>query len=308
MPDSERIPTVIVVGGPTASGKTRAAALLARHFNTEVVSADSRQFYGALHIGTAIPEPEELLGVKHHFIGHLPVEASLSAGEYERKALPVLQEILDRHGCAVVVGGSGLYVDALCHGLDALPPSDERVRRSLEEKAAREGLAPLLARLEELDPETFARMDRQNPRRVLRALEVCLVTGKPYSALRTGQHVREGMQLVKIAMNVDRETLYGRIEARVDAMVERGLVEEAKSMLPKRHHNALLTVGYRELFVHFDGKLGLHAAISLIKQHTRNYAKRQLTWLRRDPDWVWIPPDDIDAMIKTVHERMAGAT
>ncbi len=283
--------TLVVIGGPTASGKTHAAATLGEHFGTEVISADSRQFYGAMRIGTARPLEEELLGVKHHFLGHLLVEDTWSAGTFARAAEPVLQRVLAERGIVILVGGSGLYIDALIKGLDPLPAGDPVLRERLQERFKKDGLGPLLAELQQLDPQSHTRIDRHNPHRVIRALEICLATGRPYSEQRTTPRDRDDIRIVRIAMDLPRTDLYARIEARVDQMITDGLVDEARSLLPYRHHNALHTVGYTELFAHFDGKLDLISAVALIKQHTRNYAKRQMTWLRRDASWTFIPPE-----------------
>jgi len=291
---------LIVIGGPTASGKTAVAANVATHFGTEVISADSRQFYHAMRIGTARPTETELLGVKHHFLGHLDLQETWSAGEFARQAEPVLQDILARHGTAVMVGGSGLYIDAVCNGLDAIPPTDQRERGRLQELFRTEGLQPLLDRLKELDPESWRIIDRNNPHRVIRALEVCLTSGKPFSAQRTGPRQREDLHILRIALDPLRTELYARIDARVDRMVADGIVEEARALLPHRHLNALNTVGYKELFAHFDGAMDLSAAVVLIKQHTRNYAKRQMTWLRRDPAWSYYPPTDLEGMLDLI--------
>lgn len=284
--------TLVVIGGPTASGKTDAAAQLARRLGTEVISGDSRQFYHAMRIGTARPGPDELLGVPHHFLGHLELEQSWSAGHFAREAEPILQDILAKHGVAVLVGGSGLYLDALLKGLDPLPPSDTRLRERLRQRHEQQGLEPLLAELRLHDPMAHERIDRNNPHRVIRALEVCLLSGKPFSEQQSGARDRDDIRLVRIAMDLPRERLYQRIDTRVDAMVRDGLVEEVRALLPFRELNALRTVGYRELFEHFDGMHSLEKAIDLIKQHSRNYAKRQMTWFRRDADWTWLPPTD----------------
>lgn len=283
--------TLIVIGGPTAAGKTHIAATVAKHLGTAVISADSRQFYAAMRIGTARPLGEELLGVPHHFLGHLPIEETWSAGAFARAAEPVLQSILAHRGVAVLVGGSGLYIDALLKGLDPLPTGDVALRERLQARYAADGLGPLLEQLQRLDPPTFVGIDRHNPHRVIRALEVCLGTGRPMSAQRTMPADRTDMRIVRVALDLPRATLYERIDARVDRMVADGLVEEARSLLPFREHNALRTVGYTELFGHFDEQLTLDNAIAAIKQHTRNYAKRQLTWLRRERTWRYIAPD-----------------
>lgn len=296
-------PTLIVIGGPTASGKTHAAATLARTLGTEVISADSRQFYHAMRIGTARPLTAELLGVKHHFLGHLGLDATWSAGAFARAAEPVLQAILAERGTAVLVGGSGLYIDALLHGLDALPTADPSIRTTLHERLATEGLPVLVDQLKQLDPATWQRIDHHNPHRVVRALEVCIASGKPYSAQRTAPTQRTDVRIIRIALDLPRTDLYARIDARVHRMVADGLVEEARGLLPFRAHNALRTVGYTELFQHFDGAISLDEAVALIQQHTRNYAKRQLTWLRRDPTWQWVAPDAHDRIraLATAH-------
>lgn len=288
--------TVIVVGGPTASGKTNAAIELAKHFGTEVISADSRQFYTDMRIGTARPTEAELGGVKHHFLGHLNSEETWSAGTFARTAETVLQELLSRTDRAILVGGSGLYIDALIKGLDPLPLGDHKIREQLQKRFKADGLDPLLSDLKKRDPATWTTIDRANPHRVLRALEVCLVSGRPFSEQRTTPEDRTDLRIVRIAMDMPREKLYARIDQRVDAMVEAGLVQEVHSLIPYKEINALRTVGYRELFEHFTGNSTLDEAIALIKQHTRNYAKRQMTWLRRDKTWNWVEPDNVDRM------------
>lgn len=291
---------LVVIGGPTASGKTQVAATLAKHFATEVISGDSRQFYGAMRIGTARPVEAELLGVKHHFLGHLELQETWSAGEFARHAEPVLQELLAKHGLAVLVGGSGLYLDALTNGLDPMPLMDHAVRTRLQHRFQQQGLPDLLAELDRLDPAFSRVIDRRNPHRVIRALEVCLVSGRPYSEQRQGAQQRQDLRIVRIAMDLPRETLYARIDARVDLMIAEGLEQEARALLPFRALNALRTVGYREFFDHFDGTRSREETITLIKQHTRNYAKRQLTWLRREAGWQWYAPSDIQGLLQHV--------
>lgn len=294
---------LVVISGPTASGKTDAGIALAKRLGTEVISADSRQFYKAMRIGTARPAEEELQGVKHHFLGHLELEETWSAGRFAREAEPVLQELIARHGIAVLVGGSGLYIDALVKGLDPLPASDLRLRERLQRQYEQRGLESLVAELERIDPATHACIDRSNPHRVVRALEVCMLTGRPFSEQRSGAKDREDLRLIRIAMDVPRDELYRRIDARVDRMVAEGLEAEVRSLLPYRALNSLQTVGYKEFFAHFDGTMGREQAIELIKQHSRNYAKRQLTWLRRDAGWTWMEPADHEAQIAHVRSR-----
>lgn len=295
--------TLVVIGGPTASGKTRVAAALAGHLGTEVISADSRQFYRAMRIGTARPEDPELSGVDHHFLGHLAVEEAWSAGMYARAAEPVLQRIVAEHGIAVMVGGSGFYIDAVIKGLDPLPMPGRELREQLVQRSEREGLPALLEELRRLDPATFERVDRHNPHRVIRALEVCLDTGRPFSEQRTSPQDRKDLRIIRVALDLPRAELYARIDDRVDRMMEAGLLEEVRALLPHRHSNALRTVGYTELFAHLDGEMDLPAAVALIKQHTRNYAKRQMTWLRRDHAWHRTAPDP-----KTVIDHVVSLT
>lgn len=298
---------LVVIGGPTASGKTGVAAQVARHFGTEVISGDSRQFYRAMRIGTARPTEAELLGVKHHFLGHLELEKTWSAGEFARQAEPILQELLGKHGIAVLVGGSGLYLNALTHGLDPMPRVDHAVRKRLQQQFQQDGLEPLVTELERLDPTTAKTIDRHNPQRVIRALEVCRASGRPFSEQRSGQRKRSDLRLLRIAMDLPRNELYERINQRVDRMVAEGLEEEARSLLPFRHLNALRTVGYREFFEHFDGSITREEAIERVKQHTRNYAKRQMTWLRKEQDWLWMSPEDRAGILDAVSHVMDQA-
>lgn len=292
--------TLIVVGGPTASGKSAAAVALAKHFATEVVSADSRQFYHQLRIGAAPPIDEEMQGVRHHFVGHLGVEETMSAGAFARAAVPVVEDLLKQFGTAVLAGGSGLYIDAVLNGFDPMPLGDNRIRTELQERCRRDGLEPLLQRLAELDPAIMERIDQRNPHRIIRALEVCLSSGRPYSVQRIGHTEERPWKTVCLAMDLPREELYQRIDARFDAMMITGLLNEARELFPLRHLNALQTVGYRELFLHLAGELDLPAAVALAKQHTRNFAKRQLTWLRRSDAWNWVSPSDTGAMVRLV--------
>ncbi len=294
---TERPPrTLIIICGPTASGKTHVAATLAKYFRAEVISADSRQFYKAMRIGTARPVDEELLGVPHHFLGHLDTQETWSAGAFARSAEPVLQDILDRTGLAVLVGGSGLYIDAVRCGLDTMPPGDPALRLRLQQRLEMEGIDALADDLRRMDPQAAAQIDLRNPHRLIRAIEIRSSSGRSGMDLRTAPRVRGDLCIAHIALDVPREQLYGGINARVDRMIADGLVDEARELSPLRALNALNTVGYKELFDHFDGRTDLATAIRLIKQHTRNYAKRQMTWLRRDPLWRWFAPDDLVGM------------
>lgn len=298
---------LVVIGGPTASGKTAVAAAVAKHFSTEVISADSRQFYRAMRIGTARPTPEEMIGVKHHFIGHLELQQTWSAGTFARHAEPVLQQLLAQRGIAVMAGGSGLYIDAVCRGLDPLPPANPPLRKELHHRLHTEGLEALVNEFERLDPDHARVIDRRNPHRVIRALEVCLTSGRPYSTLRKGRELRKDIRMLRIALDWPREALYARINERTDRMIAEGLEEEARGLLPHNHLNALLTTGYREFLDHFNGNTTREQAIERIKQNTRNYAKRQLTWLRRDSDWQWMDPTRTTPIIQVIDRALRQA-
>lgn len=296
--------TLFVIAGPTAVGKTAASVLLAKHLGCDVVSADSRQLYREMHIGTAAPDATEQDGVKHHFIASHAITENFDAGRYEKEALAVLEQLMQQQPVQVLCGGSGLYVDAVCTGFDALPQKDEAVRAELQTLFENEGVSALQEKLKQLDPDFYAVVDLQNPHRLVRALEVCIVSGKPYSAQRMGQAKERPFRIVKIALEMERETLYQRINQRVDAMVNAGLEAEVKKLLPYRTHNALQTVGYKELFTYFDGNCSLAEAVELIKQHTRNFAKRQMTWLRRDGSYHWIKAGDHEALISYAEAQL----
>lgn len=294
------IKRLIVIVGPTGSGKTDLSIRIARHYGAPILSTDSRQVYRGMPIGTAQPTAEQLAAVEHHFIASHDVEECLSCGRYEVQALACLEKLFAQHDDVVAVGGSGLYVRALCEGMDDLPEADEALRRELAGRLEREGLEALAAQLGELDPAYYEQVDRSNPARVLRALEVCLQTGRPYSAHRTGTRRERPFRIVKVGVDLPREELYERIDRRVDRMLADGLEAEAREMYPYRHLNALQTVGYRELFDYFDGTLTRDEAVELIKRNSRRYAKRQLTWFRRDAAIRWFRPDDDEAIIRYV--------
>lgn len=277
--DPLRSEAVIVIGGPTASGKTALAIQLAEKYNTEIISADARQCYREMRIGTAVPTYEELNRIKHHFIQSHSIHQPLSAGAYACEARPVLENLLKLRGKAIVCGGSGLYIDALLFGFDTLP-SDDGIRKNLEETYAAEGLQALLQRLEAFDPLSYQKVDKQNKMRIIRLLEIAGCTGKRPSDLLLRPKRNAPASTTCCFLNIPREILYRRIEARTDAMIEAGLEAEARSLYPFRHLPALQTVGYQELFAYFENSLTLEVAISKIKQHTRNYAKRQITWFK----------------------------
>lgn len=296
------IKRLIVIVGPTGSGKTDLSIRLALHYRAPILSTDSRQVYRSMPIGTAQPTEEQLNTVEHHFIASHDIEDKLNCGEYEVQALACLEKLFARHDDVVAVGGSGLYVRALCEGMDELPQADEALRRELERRLADEGIGALAAQLRELDPRYYEEVDRSNPARVMRALEVCLQTGRPYSAQRTGVRRERPFRIIKIGVNLPREVLYDRINRRVDAMVAEGLEAEARRLYPHRELNALQTVGYREFFDCFDGRVTRDEAVELIKRNTRRYAKRQLTWFRRDPEIRWFSPTDDGKMIRYIDD------
>lgn len=294
------IKRLVVIVGPTGSGKTDLSIRLARHYGAPIVSTDSRQVYRGMPIGTAQPTKDQLEAVEHHFIASHDINDKLNCGEYEVQALACLEKLFAQHDVVVAVGGSGLYVQALCEGMDDLPQADEAIRRALEKQLADEGLEALVARLRELDPDYCEAVDRSNPARVIRALEVCLQTGRPYSTLRTGTRRERPFRIIKIGVDLPREILYDRINRRVDAMIDEGLEEEARRLYPFRTLNALQTVGYREFFEYFDGRIPYEQAVELIKRNSRRYAKRQLTWFRRDTEIRWFAPADDEAMINYI--------
>lgn len=297
------IKRLLVVVGPTGSGKTDLSIRLALHYGAPILSTDSRQVYRGMPIGTAQPSVDQLQAVEHHFIASYDLTDSLNCGEYEVQALARLEELFADHDWVVAVGGSGLYVRALCEGMDDLPQADEPLRRELERRLAEEGLGALAEELRELDPEYCRTADLNNPARVMRALEVCLQTHMPYSRQRTGERRPRPFEIVKIGIDLPRNVLYDRINRRVDRMLADGLEAEARALYPYRELNALKTVGYREFFDYFDGRIGYDEAVELIKRNSRRYAKRQLTWFRRDSEIRWFAPDDDAAIIAYVGSK-----
>jgi len=296
--------SLIIITGPTAAGKTAFSIRLARHFGTEIISADSRQFYREMRIGTAFPTPEELSAVRHHFVGNLSVEDEYNVATYEVEVLEKLDNLFGKHDVVVMCGGSGLYIDAVCRGIDDLPDHDPSLRETLKEELAEKGLEAMVAKLDILDPEYAEIVDRKNPNRVLRALEVCMQTGMTYSSLRKNVSRQRPFHIIRLGLNLPREELFRRIEARVDMMMAGGLLDEARALLPFRHLNALNTVGYKELFAFLDGKISLEQAIADIKTSTRRYARRQLTWFRRDKDMAWFSPDDFEGALEYVESAL----
>ncbi len=283
---------LIVVCGPTAAGKTSVAIALAKAFRTEVISADSRQVYRELPIGTAQPTAAELAEVPHHFIASRSIQEDYSAGMYADDALALLQRLFAQHDVVVMCGGTGLYIKAVCEGLDEVPPADPAVRDALTAQWKAEGLEALLVRLQALDPIHYARMDRQNPQRVIRALEVCLISGRSFSSFHTQLPQTRAFETIKLGIDVPKRQLDARIASRTDSMMAAGWLNEARAVLPYRHVNALNTVGYKELFDHLDGKTTLSEAVGFIKLHTAQFAKRQLTWFRKDASVKWMSARD----------------
>jgi len=297
--------TLVCVVGPTAVGKTAVGIQLARHFQTAVISADSRQFYREMTIGTAKPSDEELAAAPHYFINSHDITEDYSAGDFERDALALLEKLFSLHDVVVLVGGSGLFVRAVCQGLDDLPKPLPGVRDRLNALYQQRGLEPLQAMLKQADPEYFREMDNRNPQRIIRALEVFESTGRPFSYFRQGHAVERPFEVLGVGLDTDRERLYQRINTRVDAMMVAGLLDEVKSLLPYREKPPLQTVGYAELFDYLDGKCTLENAVDKIKQHTRRYAKRQLTWFRKDGATVWFVPEDTDGIMAYVSSRIS---
>ena len=292
--------TLIVIEGPTASGKTATAIEVAKHYNTVVVSADSRQFYREMSIGTAKPNEDELGAVKHYFINSLSIDEPYTAGDYEKQCLELLAELFKTHGVVVLAGGSGLFIKAVCEGFDEFPDTDPAVREKLNIELEEKGIAYLQEKLKTADPEYYSEVDINNPQRVIRALEIFESSGKPYSSYRRSALNKRPFHIVKTGLNLPREVLYNRINQRVDIMVKQGLVEEVKFLLPYRHLNALNTVGYRELFDYFDGKTNLDTALELIKQNTRRFAKRQMTWFGKDKEINWLEANDENLVSKII--------
>ena len=289
---------LIVVAGPTAVGKTSFGIRLAGRFSTEIISADSRQFYREMQIGTAAPTAEELSTVKHHFVHQLSIREPYNVSRFETEALALLGSLFAEHRVVIMVGGSGLYINAVCHGIDVLPDPDPRIRADLKEQLASSGIIALQDELLHADPVYAAQVDLSNPARLIRALEVCRQTGVPYSSLRSSKPKIRPFRILKIGLELQRDLLYGRINNRVDAMMDSGLYQEALSLYPSRQLNALNTVGYRELFDHFEGLTSLEFAVEKIKTNSRRYAKRQLTWFKKDPEYQWFQPGDLDQIIE----------
>jgi len=294
--------TLIVLIGPTGVGKTDLSLELAEHYHTSVVSADSRQIYADLQIGTASPTPEQLARVPHHFIGTLALTDYYSAAQYEEDALQLLEELFKTNDVVVLTGGSMMYVDAICKGIDLMPTIDADTREMMQQKYKEQGLESLCDELKLLDPDYYQIVDRKNPKRIIHALEICYQTGKTYTSFRTHPQKERPFQMLKIGLTRPREELYERINLRVDQMMEQGLLEEAKRVYPQRMLNSLNTVGYKELFKYLDGEWPLELAVEKIKVNTRTYARKQLTWFKHDTEIHWFHPNDKKAIFDYIEE------
>lgn len=296
--------TLVVVVGPTGIGKTALAIEIARAFQTEIISADSRQFFKEMEIGTAKPSTEELAAAPHHFVNSHSIETLFSTGDFEVQAIAVMEQLFKRHDLLVMVGGSGLYIDAVCKGLDDLPEIDLAIREKLNQQLANEGIESIKKQLREHDPEYYQKVDQANPQRMIRGLEVYLSTGIKLSSHLTNSKKTRPFNILKIGLNMERTALYNRINQRVDKMMESGLLEEVKGLQSYRKLNALNTVGYSELFGYLDGESTLKEAVDQIKQNTRRFAKRQLTWFRRDDSTAWFEPGQDDAVINYINQKI----
>ena len=295
--------TLVVIAGPTASGKTAFSIALAKALDTVIISADSRQFYKEMSIGTAAPTPDELSQVKHYNVHNISIEDKYDVAEYEKDVLNLLNALFKEHDFVILTGGSGLFIDAVCNGIDEMPDITAETRGKVENLYREGGLRALQNVVQQLDPEYISIVDQQNPRRLQRALEVCMQTGKTFTSFRQRQAAPREFNIIKFALLWDRETLNQRIDLRVDLMMEQGLLEEARSLYPMRHLNALNTVGYKELFAYFDGDYTLKEAVEQIKIHTHQYAKRQMTWLHKDDSYIWVKPNELDKVMDFIHAK-----
>jgi len=295
--------TLVVLGGPTASGKTGVGIALAKHYRSEIISADSRQIYKETSIGTAVPAPGELAAVQHHFVQTKSLAEYYNASRYEFDVLKLLESLFSKHDVIFMVGGTGLYINAVCFGIDELPAVDPVIRNNLARLHQQKGIGALREELQQSDPVTFARVDLNNHFRILKALEVTRQTGRPYSSFLTHQKKERNFNVVRLALDMKREELYRRINQRVDTMIEKGLVEEVRRLEQFRDKNAMKTVGYREIFRYLDNSISLDEAIDLIKRNTRKYARKQLTWFRKDNMYPWFHPEDISAMLTHIEQE-----
>jgi tRNA dimethylallyltransferase len=295
---------LIILLGPTGVGKTNLSIGIAEHYSTEIISCDSRQIYREMTIGTVVPDEETLKKIKHHFIHSHSILDYYNASKYEFEVLDKLDLLFKKHAAVLMVGGSMLYIDAVCNGIDDLPEADPELRKSLIERLNNEGIESLRKQLQYLDPDYYNEVDLRNPKRILHSLEICLLTGIPYSSFRTKKPKLRNFNIIKIGLNRPRSELYENINLRVEAIFKNGLVEEARRLYPFRHLNALNTVGYRELFEHFDNKFTLEEAKEKIKANTRKYARKQLTWFKRDPTINWFSPPNEQDIVTFLDSRL----
>ena len=299
---------LVVLIGPTAVGKTETSLAIAARFSCPIISADSRQMYKGMQIGTAMPTQDELARHKHYFVGQLMPGDYYSAARYEEEVLALLEKEFPHHPTMLLSGGSMMYIDAVCNGIDDIPTVDEETRRMIIEKYEREGLTRLSDELRLLDPIYYSEADIKNPKRVMHALEICYMTGKPYSSFRKQAKKERPFNIIKIGLRREREELYERINRRVDIMIEQGLVEEVKQFMHLRRHNSLNTVGYKEIFKYLDGEWTLPFAIKKIKQNTRIYSRKQVTWYRKDEKIAWFHPSETERIIAYIEETIKGAS
>ncbi|MCB0485483.1 MAG: tRNA (adenosine(37)-N6)-dimethylallyltransferase MiaA [Flavobacteriaceae bacterium] len=296
---------LITIIGPTAIGKTALSIKIAKHFNTEIISSDSRQFFKEMYIGTAVPSDLELSEVKHHFIQNISIHTEYSVGQFEWDTMELLQELFKKHQIVVMVGGSGLYVDAVLKGLDNFPDVIPEIRENLKKELGLFGISHLQDQLKKLDPVTYEKIDLENRQRVIRALEICIGTGKPYASFLTEATAKRNFTPIKIGLTADRQIIYDRINQRVDIMMEEGLLEEVKKLASYKNLNALQTVGYKELFLYLNNEMPLETAIEEIKKNTRRFAKRQLTWYRKDDEIKWFDyQEDVSNIINYIFEKL----
>ena len=294
--------SLIVIVGPTGVGKTATSLLIAEHYSCSIINADSRQLYRALPIGTAAPTEAEKRRVRHYFAGTLELDDYYSASLFEQQVLEILQREFQQHDFALMAGGSMMYIDAVCDGIDDIPTVDDETRETLKARLASEGLEVLVQELKRLDPEYYEIVDKQNPRRVVHGLEICLMTGKTYTSFRKREKKQRPFNILKIGLNREREELYNRINQRVDQMMAEGLLDEAKNLYPMRHMNALNTVGYKEMFAYLDGTWTLEEAVERIKGNTRRYARKQLTWYKKDEQIRWFHPNEKEKIISYISQ------
>lgn len=295
--------TLIVIQGPTGIGKSKLSIQLAKQFSTEIVSADSRQIFKETSIGTAVPSKTELKSVPHHLIHSHSIHENYNASRFETEALEIISSLFQSHRHVIMTGGSMMYVDAVCKGIDYQPDVDPQIRQQITDEYKTKGIEHLRMQLKKLDSTYYNQVDLKNPKRLIRALEICLMTGKPYSSFRTEQTKERPFHILKIGINTDREKLYDRINQRVDIMMEEGLEDEAREIYPYRNLNSLNTVGYKELFSYFDGEITKGKAVELIKRNSRHYARKQLTWLRKDEQITWFEPTQVTEIIQYIEQN-----